>query len=70
MDNLKSDVDWKTGTKSSVGSGKFSLRGGERMFGERDHWMISSSVRAAARLRIALHVPCQMENRFRTMLWR
>ncbi|MET3583461.1 hypothetical protein ABID19_006526 [Mesorhizobium robiniae] len=31
------DVDWKTSSRFSPGSGELCFRGGDRMFGERDH---------------------------------
>ncbi|MER8543722.1 hypothetical protein NKJ40_24430 [Mesorhizobium sp. M0119] len=63
-DNPKSDVAWKTGAKSSVGPGKLSFRGCDRMFGAHDHGMISPVSVPQRVLRTALQVSCQMRKSF------
>ncbi|MER9658080.1 hypothetical protein NKJ26_32545 [Mesorhizobium sp. M0152] len=61
---MKSDVDWETGAKSSVGPGKLSFPGGDRMFGEHDHGMISPLSVPRRVLRTASQESCQMRKSF------
>ncbi|MER8975045.1 hypothetical protein [Mesorhizobium sp. M0800] len=61
---MKNDVDWKTISRFSLGSGELCFRGGDRMFGAHDHGMISPLSVPQRVLRTALQVSCQMRKSF------